>query len=179
MYRGICCSLDMAYEKTGIFSSFFSLVQLTTVNVNKLKVRKSFTNWLSEATAMHLAKLHIWLGKNISSLFWMKGQEQITGQTWPEQQIKCKLWWESGVFVIKIMLGKKLVEYCITCIYKTLFHCSSRFIMNSSKNNINVLPEHEKSLHFFGVCPTASSIYKRTQTWRLSLISLVSQAFFS
>jgi len=44
MYRQMRCSLDITYAKAGIFSRFFSLVQLTTVNVSKVKVRKSFIN---------------------------------------------------------------------------------------------------------------------------------------
>ena len=63
--------------------------------------------------------------------------------------------------MIQITLGKKLAEYCITLIYKPSFHCSSKFVKNSTESNINLLPEHGKSLHFFGVGPTASSYIQK------------------
>jgi len=50
--------------------------------------------------------------------------------------------------VIQIRLGKKLAQYSLTFVYKSSFHCNSKFIMNSSESNIILLPEHEKSLPF-------------------------------
>lgn len=63
--------------------------------------------------------------------------------------------------MIQITLGKNLAEYCITFIYKPSFHCGGKFVINNSESNICLLPEHEKNLNFFGVCPTLSSYIQK------------------
>lgn len=77
------------------------------------------------------------------------------------------------------MVGKKLVVgYCKTFIYKPSFHCSSKFVMNSSGSNTDLLPEEKKSLCFFGVCPTTSSYIQKNSDMEFIFNTLGIQDFF-